>query len=226
MNCEQTREKIVLHRQEDMLDDTERGDFLQHLRGCKTCQEEYEALLHTATMLDSLETPIPPPELLGNIQEQIRQIHKQSRTALFAVPFSWFLAKLKLDISPKLVNCAALVCYLLVSVFLLKAAFFTDKPNEDFGMTAMEASRLSHVRISSSPWASLKHIGATTDKNESTVVSNDSRVGFSEQFVGLPGSEMWQLQNNHKDTNTVDANSSSTTSNKLALFWSDIKASL
>ena len=103
---------------------TKSRSSLKHLRSCESCQKEYEGLLHTAAVLENLESPDPPPELLGKIQDQIRELHKKQNTAIFAAPFSWIIGKFKFNLSPKLVNGVAMVCYLLVSVFLVKIIFF------------------------------------------------------------------------------------------------------
>lgn len=231
MNCEQTRENLVLHRQDSMLKAAERQEFLQHLRGCKACQVEYEGLWHTATVLENLEAPEPPPELLGNIQHQIRKVHKQSQTAFFASPFSWLFGKLKLELSPKFVNCAALVCYLLASAFLVKFAFYTeapqtDAPEQDFGLTAMQETRLQYVRISPSPWASLKHGKTGVDNALRTTAPSDNLISLSTQFVGNEAVEMWHTHAINKVAETVDVHFAETTNKKLALFWSDIKTNL
>jgi hypothetical protein len=226
MNCEQTRENLVLHREDSMLKRTKRREFLQHLRGCNSCQVEYEGLWHTATVLGSLEAPEPPPELLGNIQRQIRKIHKQSQTAFFASPISWLFGKLKLEFSPKFVNCAALLCYLLASVFLVKLAFFSDAPKQDFGLTAMQEARLRNVRISPSPWASLKHGNAKVDKALSTEMLRESHVNSTSPFAGVDAIEMWQTRAINSATETVDVRFSDTASKKLTLFWNDIKTNL
>ena len=226
MNCDQTRENLVLHRQDATLKGAQRREFLQHLRGCKTCQVEYEGLWHTAALLGSLEAPEPPPELLGNIQHQIRKIHKQSQTAFFASPISWVFGKLKLEFSPKFVNCAALLCYVLASAFMVKFAFFTDAPPQEFGYTAMEEARLRNIRISPSPWATLKHESDKIDKALPIKASNENRISLSNLFADIKTSEMWHSQVINRGTETVDLHLSNTANKKLALFWRDIKTNL
>ncbi len=226
MNCEQTRENLVLHREDSMLKGAERRDFLQHLRGCKACQVEYEGLWHTATVLGNLEAPEPPPELLGNIQRQIRETHKRSQTAFFATPISWLFGKMKLKFSPQVVNYAAMVCYLIASVFFVKLAFFSDTPEQDFGLTAMEETRLQRVRIAPSPWASLKHKGVRNGEALPTETPGESRVSFTTPFAGIESAEMWYTHPINKVTETVDTHIVSTVSEKLTVFWSDIKTNL
>ncbi|MDE0482272.1 MAG: hypothetical protein OXI67_06835 [Candidatus Poribacteria bacterium] len=232
MNCEQTRENLVLHRENPILKGTERREFLQHLRSCKACQVEYEGLWHTATVLGNLEAPEPPPELLGNIQRQIRETHKRSQTAFFAAPISWLFGKMKLKFSSQVVNYAAMLCYLIASVFLVKLAFFsdapkqTDKPEQNFGFTAMEETRLQYVRIAPSPWASLKDKNTKTDERHSAQISSENRVDFSNQFVDIKTSELWHTHAINNVAETVDTHLVSTVSEKLTLFWSDIKTNL
>ncbi len=225
MNCKQTRENLVLHRQEPMLKGAERREFLQHLRSCKACQVEYEGLWHTATVLGSLEAPEPSPELLGNIQRQIREVHRRDRTAFFAAPITWLFGKFKLEISPQFVNCIALLCYLVASVFLVKFAFFTDAPKQEFGLTAMEEARLRNVRISPSHWASLKHGSAKAEKSLPEAL-RESHVNPTSLFVGNESADMWHARAIHEVTEDVDGHFAETASEKLALFWSDIKTNL
>ena len=227
MKCEQTREHLALHRQDSRLTGTKRQEFLKHLRGCENCQIEYEGLMHTATVLGNLEAPIPPPELLGNIQNKIREIHKQNRTAFFANPFSWFFNKINLDISPRFVNSVALICYLVVSVFIVKFAFFTDAPKQPLGLTAMEASRLIRPgQTSPSQLGSLKYHSVKTKQALSTGVIGENAIDLSRPFVDSKSGEMWHTDTNNQDTETVDAPYLKTMNEKLTLFWSDIKTNL
>ena len=225
MNCEQTREKLVLHRQESLFKDNEKQEFLKHLRSCESCQAEYEALLHTAAVLENLEPLEPPPELLGNIQDKIRELHRKQNTAIFAAPFSWLIGKFKFNLSPKLVNSVAMVCYLLVSVFLVKVIFFDNPSKNDFAMTAMDNTRLPRLRISPSHWASMKHGINQTDNTKATL--SVERGNLSNQFAEISESYLWHTRTTDKDADTVtDGQFTSSSSNKLAVFWSNIKANL
>lgn len=231
MNCEQTRKNLVLHRQDSMLKGADRREFLQHLRGCQECQIEYEGLWQTATVLGNLESPEPPPELLSNIQNKIREVHKQKQTAVFAHPISWLFGKCKLDLSPKFVNCVALLCYVAASAFLVKFAFFTDtpktvSPQQEFGMTALEETRLRYVRISPSKLASVKYGNTKSDVKLSAQVLSDNLTSHSNQFVGNRTSEMWNSHTINRGSDTFDVHLSNTTDIKLTLFWSDIKTNL
>ena len=227
MKCEQTREHLVLHRQDTRITGAKRQEFLKHLRGCENCQIEYEGLMHTATVLGNLEAPIPPPELLGNIQNKIREIHRQNQTAVFANPFSWLFNKFNLNLSPRFVNCVALVCYLVASAFIVKVAFFTDAPKQPFGLTAMEASRLVRPgQTSPSQLGSLKYNTVKTKQALSTDVIGENAIGLSRPFVDIKSGEMWHTDTNNQDTKTVDAHFPKTMNEKLTLFWNDIKTNL
>lgn len=226
MNCEQAREYLVLHQPDSELKGTKRNEFFKHLRGCHSCQIEYEGLLHTAEVIGNLETPQPPPELLTNIQTQVREIDKRSRTAMFASPFSWVFGKFKLELSPQIVNCTALVCYVLVSAFLLKFAFFTEVKEDGPAMTAMEESRLSYVRIAPSPWGSLKHHNTKTAKSQTMNIQTENSVSPSDQFIGLMLEDNWHSHTVIEGTDAGDGHFIDDVRVKLTLFWNDIKTNL
>ena len=232
MNCKQTRENLVLHRQGSKLQGAERRVFLQHLRGCKACQVEYEGLLQTASMLGSLEVPVPSRELLGNIQNQIREFHKQRRTAFFASPISWLFGKFKLGFSPKIVNCVALLCYLIATTFLVKLVFFTDTPKQidvpeqNLGLTALEVSRLPYVRIVPSQLASLKHGIVNAKKASTTKIESENNVVLSHPFVDFESAEAWHTHVINEATEAVDVHLAENANKKLTLFWNEIKTNL
>ncbi len=227
MKCEQAREHLVLHRQDSVLTGTKRQEFLNHLHGCKSCQVEYEGLWHTAAVLGNLEAPTPSPELLGNIQNKIRELYKQNQTAFFANPFSWLFEKINLDISPRIVNSVALLCYLVASAFLVKFAFFTDAPKQKLGLTAMEASRrVKPGQTSPSQLGSLKFNSVKEKQMLSTNVIGEDTIDLSRPFVDVKSEEMWHTDTNNQHAETVDALYPKTLSDKLTLFWSDIKTDL
>lgn len=227
MKCEQTREHLALHRQDSRLTGTKRQEFLKHLRGCENCQIEYEGLMHTATVLGNLEAPTPPPELLGNIQNKIREIHKQNQTAFFANPFSWFFNKVNLDLSPRIVNSVALLCYLVASVFLVKFAFFTEAPNQNFGLTAMEASRLVRPgQTSPSQLGSLKYKSVKVKQALSSKVTGENTMDLSRPFTDIKSEEMWHTVTINQDVDPADVHFPKTMNDKLTLFWSNIKTNL
>ena len=227
MKCEQTRKHLVLHRQDATLTGTKRSEFLKHLRGCESCQIEYEGLMHTASILGGIEAPIPPPELLGKIQQKIRETHRQSQTAFFASPFSWIFDKFKIELSPQLVNCVALLCYLLTSAFVVKIAFFTEAPNHKPGLTAMEASRLVRPgQTSASHWATLKYDSIRIQEIPSTKLMDKYPLQISSPFVNIDPVKMWHTHSIEQTADSFDVSYPDTMNEKLTLFWSDIKTNL
>ena len=81
MNCEQALNNLphaVIEENTEATDQVSDGAsrraVLEHLRTCPECQREYEALWHTASVLESTDEPTPPPELVANIQ-QLSLIH-------------------------------------------------------------------------------------------------------------------------------------------------------
>lgn len=227
MKCEQAREHLVLHRQDSRLTGTKRQEFLKHLRGCENCQIEYEGLMHTATVLGNLEVPTPPPDLLGNIQTKIREIHKQNQTAFFANPIAWLFNKVNLDLSPRFVNSVALLCYLVASAFIVKFAFFPDAPKQPLGLTALEASRLVKPgQTSPSQLGSLKFKSVKEKQPLSSSVIGENSIDLSRPFVDTKSEEMWHTITNNQDGETVDAHFQKTMNEKLTLFWNDIKSNL
>ncbi|MDE0425471.1 MAG: hypothetical protein OXN25_11420 [Candidatus Poribacteria bacterium] len=239
MNCEQTLKNLPHLVQQENVETREqisngisRRALLEHLRTCPECQMEYEALWNTASILESVDEPTPPPELAGNIQQRIRHLHKRQQVALFANPLVWCLDRLKLDFSPRFVNTTALLFYIIASCFFVKLAFFTNPQEPEFGLTAMEKTRLQQVRISPTPWGSMKN---TKPKAENRHIPQQAVIavqqGRNHFFTTTRDvSETWR-------TNTVTisqqtnephvANYHQTTaSEKLTVFWNQIKTEL
>ena len=227
MNCEQARENMLLHQPDSKLNETKRSEFFNHLRECHNCQIEYEGLVHTAEVIGNLETPEPPTELLRNIQTQIRKEHQRSQTTLLASPFSWLFGKFKLKLSPQIVNCTALVCYVLASVLLLKSAFFAEVKDEGLDLTAFEETRRSrNARVSPSPWATLKHQNAQNENEPSMNITTEGSFSPSDQSIGINTGEIWYSNAVNDGTSTGDTRLINSTSVKLTLFWNDIKTNL
>ena len=239
MNCEQALNNLphfVVEESRSATDPRAQGSsrraVLVHLRSCPECQKEYEALWHTANVLESAVKPTPPPELLGNIQQRIRMLHRQKQLAFFANPLGWCFARLKLDISPRLVNATALLFFLIASAFVVKFAFFTSPPDPDSGLMAMKKTMLRNIKISTSPWAGLKNTDIKTeDRNlaEPSVISvqREPNHFFSPARASL---KMWHIDT--ADTNkqageTRVANYlQDSGSEKLTVFWNHIKTEL
>lgn len=239
MNCEQTLNNLPHLVQQENAESREptangisRRALLEHLRTCPECQTEYEALWNTASMLEGADEPTPPPELLGNIQQQIRFLHKRQQVALFANPLAWCLDRLKLDFSPRFVNATALLFYIIASGFFVKLAFFTNPQEPELGLTAMEKTRLQQVRISPTPWALLKDTqpkaesGHTSQQTAMTVQHRPNHFFTAAQAVA--GTWYTNAIATGKQTDTpYGANyHQSAVSEKLTVFWNNIKTDL
>lgn len=123
LDCKRVIENLSLHSNPD-LTHQERTELKKHLVECQTCQKEYEEMLHTVAILESLPDLDPPPDLVARTQAQITQEHRRHQLAFFANPLARILSFLKLGPHPTLVNCTAMLFYLMLTVFLVKLTFF------------------------------------------------------------------------------------------------------
>ena len=238
LNCEQTLNnlphlitKTDAQTTAPVPETPSRRALLMHLRTCPACQREYETLWQTANVLENTPAPLPPPELVGNIQERVRQLHRQQQVAFFASPVAWCLDRLKLDFSARLVNATVLLFFLIASGLVVKLGFFTDSREPGFGLTAMERQRLQHVRVSPSPWALIK--------DKETVPSHASQQSViavqagADPFFGTTQrrAKLWRVEvvNGHEqtaETRTAGYSSEDVASEKLTVFWNHIKTEL
>ena len=239
MNCEQTLNNLphfVVEEKPEARDrvsaGTSRRAALEHLRSCPECQRAYEALWHTASVLESADEPVPPPELAGNIQQGVRELHQRKQLAFFANPLAWCLNRLKLDFSPRVVNATALIFFLIASGFAAKLAFFTNPPEPDSGLIAMKKTMLNNIRISTSPWAVLKDTETNTEdgrmsQQSMTVVQGERNHFFSPT---RNSSKVWHTDITDANEQTGEASVAnylqSTVSEKLTVFWNNIKTEL
>ena len=239
MNCEQTLNNLphLVIKEEAKATDVVSGGVsrravLEHLRTCEGCQREYEALWNTANMLESVEEPEVPPELVGNIQQSIRELHQQKLLAFFANPLVWCLDRLKLDLSPRFVNATALLFFLIASGFIMKLAFFTNSPEPKSGLIAMKKTVLQNIKISTSPWAGLKDVETSAeDRRMSPQSVITPQNGYNHFFSPTSiGSKVWHAD--YADTNrqtgqtNVAGYAQDATSEKLTVFWDQIKTDL
>ena len=239
MNCEQTLNNLPhlvvkkdAQKADPISEEVSRRALLEHLRTCPECQMEYEALWNTANILENAEAPIPPPELVGNIQQRVRQLHRRRQLAFFANPLAWCFDRLKLEPSPKFVNAIALLFYLVASGFVLKVAFFTASIEPEFDLTAMQKTRLQYVKISPSPWAVVKNTDTRvedihTQQQSITTVQRDPDYFFS---ATPDASRMWHTDTPGYEKQTGEASvvnySQDVASEKLTVFWNHIKTEL
>ena len=240
MNCEQTLNNLPhlvqqenVETRESTSDGISRRALLEHLRTCPECQMEYEALWNTASMLESVDEPTTPPELVGNIQQQIRALHKRQQVALFANPLAWCLDRLKLDFSPRFVNATALLFYVVASCFFVKLAFFTNPHEPEFGLTAMEKTRLQQIRISPTPWGHLKDVKPEAENGhtpQQTVIAavqpRPNHFFTTAQAVAGTWRTNTIVTSQQTDTPHAANYHQSAVSEKLTVFWNDIKTDL
>ena len=239
LNCEQTLNNLphlVVNGEartvEPISERISRRTLLEHLRTCPECQREYEALWRTADVLENTEAPIPPPELVGNIQQRVRQLYRQQQLTFFASPLAWCLDRLKLDLSPRFVNAVVLLFFLVASGFVMKLAFFTNPPEPELGLTAMEKTRLRHVRISPSPWALIKDT-ETGIENRDTPQQPVIAAQHAPDYFFSPtqdSSKVWHTDPVGYEKQTGEASvvnyARDIASEKLTVFWNHIKTEL
>ena len=239
MNCEQTLNNLPhlvvkedAQKADSISDGISRRALLEHLRTCPECQMEYEALWNTANILENVDAPIPPPELVENIQQQVRQLHQRQQLAFFANPLAWCFDRLQLEFSPKLVNAIALLFYLAASGFVLKLAFFTSPVEPELGLTAMEKTRLQQVRVSPSPWAVIKDTETEVEKAHTpqrAIIANqhDSNYFFRTTH---DSPTIWNTDTENYEKQAAEASvvnySQDVASEKLTVFWNHIKVGL
>ena len=125
ISCQRVQREIGVHISADLME-PEKTLLKQHLLDCKDCQREYEQMWHVSLILDDLSALSPPTNLLADTQSKIRQVHHRQRLSSFVNPFNWLLSRFQLSPPPRLVNYAAIIFYVVVSVFLLKLAFLED----------------------------------------------------------------------------------------------------
>jgi anti-sigma factor RsiW len=170
LDCKRVIENLSLHSNPD-LSHQERAEFKKHLVECQACQKEYEEMLHTVAVLESLPALDPPPDLVARTQAQITQENRRLRLAFFASPLARILNLLKLGPHPTLVNCTAMIFYLMLTVFLVKLTFFDA--TEPTSVDTPNKSLRPHAQIVGVPLGSIKatvqRIG--TEEEESKEVS-------------------------------------------------------
>ena len=142
ISCQRVQRGIGVHISADLIE-PEKTLLKQHLLDCKDCQREYEQKWHVSLILDDLSALSPPTDLLADTQSKIRRIHHRQRLVSFVNPFNWLLSRFQLSPPPRLVNYAAIIFYVVVSVFLLKLAFL----EEDTAMPLTTKPLPAKVRI-------------------------------------------------------------------------------
>ena len=168
MNCEDFMTTINVNRLSSEFQLQENVELKRHLETCRRCEAEYEEMLHTVAVLENLPDPAPPPDLARRIQKQIAKEHRRSRLAFFASPFARLLAVLKFNPHPALVNCTAMVFYLMLTVFLVKLTFFNEPDHSRRALSPNKSVwRSAHVVTTS--WAAIRGIPAPREETELTI---------------------------------------------------------
>lgn len=165
MKCEEFMATIDVNRLSSQLKPHDKDELKRHLETCPKCDAEYEEMLHTAAVLESLPAHAPPPDLAARIQKRITKEYRRSRLALFAGPFARLLTAFKFNPHPALVNCAAMAFYLMLTVFLVKLTFFSESENpRHIAPPTASVWRSAHVITTS--WATIRGISITIEETE------------------------------------------------------------
>jgi hypothetical protein len=143
IDCKSVRQEFFLHQNPD-LTTHEKTELKRHLMTCEKCQKEYEELLHTAALLESLPEPTTPPRLAERIQTEIRlSQRRQTILEFLANPIAQILVALRLGPHPTFVNYTAMLFYLMLTVFLIKLTFFNPQQEPSLIVRPLQP----HVRI-------------------------------------------------------------------------------
>ena len=174
LDCKQVIEKFSLHQQPD-LTYQEKIECRRHLIECKTCQSEYEEMLHTAAVLDSIPDPVPPPELVERIQTQIRETDSRSVLDFLVNPIARILVAVKLGPHPTFVNYTAMLFYLMLTIFMVKLTFFNSTEPPPVQLTRPPSPHVRIVRLGDVKHASLEAVKVEKEKpNEIPIQSTPS----------------------------------------------------
>lgn len=242
MNCEQTLNNLPHFVADDtpggmsppVPQGTSRRALLEHLRICPQCQIEYEALWHTADTLQNVDPPVPPPDLVRNIQQCIRDMHQRKLSQFLANPLTWCLHRLKVPLSPRvIVNVTALLCLLIAASATVKLTLFNDPPTPESGLTAMRNTLIRNIRISTSPWGVIKDTESEAGAGDTPVgqrrVTNQ-RSPHSLFNAQQTAPKMWYtapIDTAQQATETdVTSYFPGTAIRKLTIFWDHIKTEL
>ena len=163
LDCKQVIEHFSLHQQPD-LTHQKKIEYRRHLLECEICQNEYEEMLHTAAVLESVPDPVPPPELVERIQTQIRQTRRRSILDFLVNPIARILVAMKLGPHPTFVNYTAMLFYLMLTIFMVKLTFFNSTEPPPDQLTRPISPQVRLVRLGDVKHASLK--GVRIEKEE------------------------------------------------------------
>jgi len=168
LNCQQVCDRLIDLLNEES--DSEDIDVEMHLLECSDCQSEYDHLVHTMMLLHGLPEPIPPSDLVIRIRKRIEELSKKKSPIFDVISplFSKVFVALKLGPRPVYLNYAALIFYLVVTLFLVKLVFLPSGREVQPPITpiatfsaSVEYSQASHVPTSDSQringiWGAIK----------------------------------------------------------------------
>jgi len=158
-------ENINVHRLVLGVHHQHEPELKQHLQTCTKCETECEELLHTVAILESLPEPIPPPDLIGDIQSKLGEHIQRQQIAFFANPIARLLLTLKFHPHPTFVNFAAMFFYIMVAVFLVKLTFLSGV-SESTHVEFRSESMKHDAHIVATSWAAIRGTPAPRDAIE------------------------------------------------------------
>lgn len=168
MKCEDFMANLDVSRLGSQLQLRENAELKRHLETCSKCEAEYGEMLHTVAVLESLTAHEPPPDLGVRIQKRIMKEHRRGRLAIFASPFARLLTAFKFNPPPALVNCAAMVFYLMLTVFLVKLTFFSE-PESPRHVASPTTSVWRSAHVITTSWATIRGISTPREETEPTI---------------------------------------------------------
>ena len=165
MNCDDFMMNVNVHRLSSECQLHGNAEMKRHLETCPKCEADYEEILYTVAVLESLPEPAPPPDLAARIQKRIGKEHRRSRLAFFANPFARLLHAFKFNPRPAFVNCTAMAFYLMLTVFLVKLTFFSE--SEDPRRVASPAKSVwRHASVVTTSWAEIRGMPISREESE------------------------------------------------------------
>lgn len=187
LNCKKIHDRLV-HFLNGELHPSEYTFWENHLSECTVCQIEYEKLNDTIVVLRNLPQPELPADLVlkirSRLEEQQRTAQKTPIFDLITLIFSKITDALKLGPRPVYINYAALFCYLMLAIFLIKLTFLTGSgsppqtgaPNQSNNYVAVNSVSKNKSGRNDITWAQVKMAGVRTSLD----LANNNRE-FSEK---------------------------------------------
>jgi hypothetical protein len=169
-----------------------------HLSECSVCQIEYENLNDTIVALRNLPQPEPPADLVLKIrrrleeqqrrfseaevatlnevkgkQSLLNEVNTAQNTPIFdliTLIFSKITDALKLGPRPVYINYAALFCYLMLAIFLIKLTFLTgsgSSPQTEYRFTEVNHVAPNQSNNYEDGFTGVNHVAVNSASNKS-----------------------------------------------------------